>query len=201
MENSGRRCCMRRLRRTNARLQVKTVTFWVNKLPQGRSFLLLSRALLAHRRLHRHPKNSFCTVLFRQWNRLSITSIPTKLFGERRTNRGGAMGNRGLSYTSRHRLLSGAGGGLRKRSSRREEKAQADAGELVHQRMTGVSRAALRSRAHLCRQPLFPTFGFARAAGPDHGPKERSAGKPTCRMRSAVKHSAKFESLAVSDRK
>ncbi len=33
----------------------------------------------------------------------------------------------------------------------------------------------LHSRAHLHRQPLLPMFGFARAAGPNHWPKERSA--------------------------
>ncbi len=77
--------------------------------------------------------------------------------------------------------------GRREQGSRRGEKARADAGELVHQRMTEVSRTARRSRAFLHRQPLLPMFGFARAAGPDHGPKERSAVRPKERSQSAVR--------------
>ncbi len=60
MGSSGCRCRMRRLRRTDVRLQVKTVTRFGNKFPAGHRFPLPSRASLALRRLHRHPNTSLC---------------------------------------------------------------------------------------------------------------------------------------------
>ncbi len=60
---------------------------------------------------------------------------------------GGGGGERAV-LAGKGREYSDVGGGRREQGSRRGEKARADAGELVHRRMTGVSWAALRSRAH-----------------------------------------------------
>ncbi len=106
---------------------------------------------------------------------------------------------------SRGETYSDAGGGRCEQGSRRGEKARADAGELVHRRMTGVSRAARPCRAHFHRQPLLPMVGFARAAGPDHWPKERSTVQPErkrrkCRQNTA-QHGARKSIFTVGRRR
>ncbi len=70
MGSSGCRCRMRRLRRTDVRLQVKTVTRFGNKFPANHRFPLLSRASLALRRLHRHP-----TTVRTGWYRFPRSSM------------------------------------------------------------------------------------------------------------------------------
>ncbi len=79
----------------------------------------------------------------------------------------------------------------------RQQEETATRGKFISQR-TAVSacrRTSVRHNRRRKRQPLLPMFGFARAAGPNHWPKERSAVKPKCQAhkKSAVpaKHGKK----------
>ena len=93
-----------------------------------------------------------------------------------------------------HRLLSGAGGGRREQGSRRGEKARADAGELVHQRMAGVSRepctAGRTSTGSRCSQ----CSGLPVRLGPTTGPKRTVPSgphvRPTCPTQTSGPHAS-----------
>ncbi len=71
----------------------------------------------------------------------------------------------------------------------RQQEETATRGKFISQRIAvfACRRTSVRRNRRLKRQPLFPTFGFACAAGPNHWPKERSAGKPERKERSAVR--------------
>ncbi len=79
----------------------------------------------------------------------------------------------------------------------RQQEETATRGKFISQRIAvfACRRTSVRRNRHPKRQPLLPTFGFARAAGPNHWPKERSARKSAVRPERKNK-----ECGAVSDR-